>query len=196
MARMDPSLEKTIAGHIQAGDLSAAATAAIEGLGPQILGYLGATLRDDDAAYEVFGYFCEQLWKSIATFRAESSFKTWAYKLVMHSVSRYRRDGFRRLGRQLGSAEASALAEQVRSRTAPYQQTAIKDQFAKLREALEPDEQTLLFLRVDQGMSWNDVAAVMSEQGEPVEVAALRKRFERAKTRLRKLAEEHGLLDG
>ena len=192
---MDQALEQTIARHIEAGDLSAAATAAIEGLGPQILGYLGATLRDDDAAYEVFGYFCEQLWKSIGTFRAESSFKTWAYKLVMHSVSRYRRDGFRRLGRQLGSAEASALAEQVRSRTAPYQQTAIKDQIAKLREALEPDEQTLLFLRVDQGLAWTDVAAIISEQGEPVEVAALRKRFERAKTRLRKLAEEHGLLD-
>ena len=195
MAGMDEALEKTIADHIAATDFSAAATSAIEGLGPQILGYLGATLRNDDAAYEVFGYFCEQLWKSMPAFRAESSFKTWAYKLVMHSVSRFRRDGFRRLGRQLGSGEASALAEQVRSRTAPYQQTEIKDKISKLREALEPDEQTLLFLRVDQGLSWNDVAAIMSEEGEPVEVAALRKRFERAKTRLRKLAEEHGLLE-
>jgi len=196
MARMDEALEQTIAGHIATSDFSAAATSAIEGLGPQILGYLGATLRNDDAAHEVFGYFCEQLWKSIPTFRAESSFKTWAYKLVMHSVSRFRRDGFRRLGRQLGSGEASAIAEQVRSRTAPYQQTVIKDKISKLREALEPDEQTLLFLRVDQGLSWNDVAVIMSEDSEPVEVAALRKRFERAKTRLRKLAEEHGLLDG
>jgi RNA polymerase sigma-70 factor (ECF subfamily) len=193
---MDEALEQTIAGHIAASDFSAAATVAIESMGPQILGYLGATLRNDDAAHDVFGYFCEQLWRSIESFRAESSFKTWTYKLVMRSVSRYRRDGFRRLGRQLGSGEASALAEQVRSRTAPYLQTAIKDKISKLREALEPDEQTLLFLRVDQGLSWNDVAAVMSEDGEPVEVAALRKRFERAKTRLRKLAEEHGLLDG
>ena len=194
MAGMDEGLETSIAAKIAAEDFAGAATAAIEGMGPQILGYLGATLRDDDAAYEVFGYFCEQMWKSIQTFRGASSFKTWSYKLVMHAVSRYRRDGYRRFGRQLGSGEASALAEQVRSRTAPYQQTEIKDKFSKLRESLEPDEQTLLFLRVDQGLSWTDVAEIMSEEA-PVEVSALRKRFERAKTRLRKLAEEHGLID-
>ena len=192
---MDAALEQTIADRLAAADYAAAATAAINGMGPQILAFLGANLRDDDAAFEVFGHFCEQLWKSIATFRGESSFKTWTYKLVMHSMSRYRRDGFRRLGRQLGSAEASELAEQVRSRTAPYQRTEVKDRIAKLRAELEPDEQTLLFLRVDQGLSWNDVAAVVAEQGQPIEVAALRKRFERAKSRLRKLAEEHGLLD-
>jgi RNA polymerase sigma-70 factor, ECF subfamily len=195
MAGMDEALEQSIAARIAAGDFAGAATAALEGMGPQILGYLGATLRDDDAAYEVFSYFCEQMWKSIETFRGNSSFKTWSYKLVMHSISRFRRDGFRRFGRQLGSGEASALAEQIRSRTAPYQQTEIKDKFSKLRESLEPDEQTLLFLRVDQGLSWNDVAEVMSEGGEPVEVSTLRKRFERAKQRLRALAEEHGLID-
>jgi RNA polymerase sigma-70 factor (ECF subfamily) len=192
---VDALLEQTIKDHLAAGDHAAAATAAINGLGPQILGFVGANLRDDDAAFDVFGHFCEQLWKSIATFRGESSFKTWAYRLVMHSISRYRRDGYRRLGRQLDSDEVSALAEQVRSRTPPFQRTEVKDRFAELRASLEPEDQTLLFLRVDQGMSWTDVAAVMSEQGEPVETATLRKRFERAKERLRKLAVEHGLLD-
>ncbi len=188
------ALEQQIADRLASQDLAGAATVALDGLGPQILGYVASTLRDDDAANDVFGFFCEQLWKSIGTFRGDSSFKTWAYKLVMHSISRYRRDGFRRLARPLGSSEASELAEQIRSRTAPYRRTDVKDRIAELREALEPDDQTLLFLRVDQGMSWDDIAAVMSEQGTPVAPAALRKRFERAKIRLRKLAEEHGLL--
>ncbi len=188
------ALEQGIADRLAAQDMAGAATLALEGLGPQILGYIAATLRDDDAANDVFGYFCEQLWKSIGTFRGDSSFKTWAYKLVMHSISRYRRDGFRRLGRALGSDEASQLAEQIRSRTAPYRRTDVKDRIAQLRDALEPDDQTLLFLRVDQSMSWEDIADVMSEQGTPVASAALRKRFERAKLRLRKLAEEQGLL--
>ncbi len=192
---MDDVLEREVARYLDAGDLAAAATSALQRLGPQILGYLGAVLRDDDAAYDVFGSFCEQLWKSIGTFRGDSSFKTWAYKIVMHSVGRHRRDGFRRRAEELGSSEASALAAQIRSSTAPYRRTAIKDRFAKLRESLEPQEQTLLFLRVDQGLSWNDIAAVMAEEGEPVEVAALRKRFERAKTRLRKLAADEGMLD-
>ena len=89
---IDEALEKTIASQLASGDLAAAATAALHGLGPQILGYLCATLRDDDVAYDVFGHFSEELWKSIGSFRGDSSFKTWAYKLVMHSVGRYRRD--------------------------------------------------------------------------------------------------------
>jgi RNA polymerase sigma-70 factor, ECF subfamily len=192
---VDTELEQEIADHLKAEKFDEAATIALKKLGPQILGYIAATLRDDDSAYEVFGYFSEQLWKSMRSFRAESSFKTWAYKLVMHSISRYRRDGFRRLGQQFQTGEASAVAALVRDQTPPYKQTAVKDKFARLRESLEPEEQTLLFLRVDQNLSWNDVAAVMSEDGEPVDAAALRKRFERAKSKLKKLAEEQGLLD-
>jgi len=187
-------LDQTIKAHLASGELSVAATVALGGLGPQILGYLGAQLRDDDAAYDVFGHFCEELWKSIASFRGESSFKTWAYKLVMHSISRYQRDGYNRRGVTLGSKELSALMEQIRSTTPPFKRTEIKDAVQRLRESLEPDEQTLLFLRIDQELAWNDVAEIMSAQGEPAEPAALRKRFERAKAKLRKLAEEQGLL--
>jgi RNA polymerase sigma-70 factor (ECF subfamily) len=192
---VDPDLERVIADHLSAGELQPAATVALSGLGPQILGYLAATLRDDDAAYDVFAQFSEELWKSIGTFRAESSFKTWAYKLVMHSISRYRRDGFRRHGRPLATSEASAIAEQIRSRTPAYRRTEVKDRIARLRDELEPEEQTLLFLRIDQGLSWNDVAAVVSAEGEPVDAAAVRKRFERTKARLKELAERDGLID-
>jgi RNA polymerase sigma-70 factor (ECF subfamily) len=191
---IDQELEATIANHLASGDLSAAATAALQGLGPQILGYLTATLRDDDVAYDVFGQFSEELWKSIGTFRAESSFKTWAYKLVMHAVGRHRRDPYRRRGQAMGS-EASAIALDIRSRTPPFKRTEVKDKIAKLRESLDPEDQTLLFLRIDQNLPWNEVAAIMSAEGEPVEAATLRKRLERAKERLRKLATSDGLLD-
>jgi len=191
---MGEDLDGVIKSQIAAGELAKAATAALQALGPQILGYLCATMRDDDAAYDVFGQFSEELWKSIGRFRGESSFKTFAYKVVMHSVGRYRRDAYRRRGRPLESDEVSQIVAEIRSRTEPFRRTEIKDRISQLREQLEPEEQTLLFLRVDQDLSWNDVAAIVAEQGEAVEVAALRKRFERAKTRLRKLAEQEGLL--
>ena len=191
---IDEALERTIADHLAAGNLAAAATAALQGLGPQILGYLSATLRDDDIAYDVFGQFSEELWKSIATFRGESSFKTWAYKLVMHAIGRHRRDPYRNRGRAIQSAEISAIADDIRSKTPKFKQTEIKDRFARLRESLDPADQTLLFLRIDQGLAWNEVAAIMSAEGEPVEPAALRKRLERAKERLKKLAADDGLL--
>lgn len=192
---IDEALEKTIATHLAANDLAGAATAALQGLGPQILGYLTATLRDDDIAYDVFGHFSEELWKSIATFRGESSFKTWAYKLVMHAIGRHRRDPYKNRGRALASDEVSALALDIRSRTPRFKQTEIKDRFARLRESLDPADQTLLFLRIDQGLPWNDVAAIMSAEGEPVEAATLRKRLERTKERLRELAAADGLLE-
>ena len=191
---VDVELEQTIAGHLAAGDMTGAATSALKGLGPQILGFLASTLGDDDAAFDVFSHFSEELWKSIATFRGDSSFKTWAYKLVMHSVGRHRRDPHRRRGQPLASSEVSAIALQVRELTPPYRRTEIKDRFARLREQLEPGDQALLFLRVDQNLSWNDVASVMSETGDAVEVSALRKRFERVKLRLKELAANDGLL--
>jgi RNA polymerase sigma-70 factor, ECF subfamily len=195
MTKMDEELERKIAGALATADLAAAVTVALNGLGPQILGLLAARLRDDDAAYDVFGQFSEELWKSIGTFRGESSFKTWAYKLAMHALGRYRRDGYHRKQMPLGS-EVSAIAADVRSSTPPYRRTEVKDRVARLREALDPEEQTLLFLRIDQKLSWTDVAAVIAaEEGEAVEIATLRKRFERAKQRLRELAAKDGLLD-
>jgi RNA polymerase sigma-70 factor (ECF subfamily) len=192
---VDPTLEQTIAAQLAAGDHSQAATAALAGLGPQILGYIHAMLRDDDAAHDVFSQFSEELWKSIGTFRAESSFKTWAYKLVMHAIGRHRRDPYRRRGHAIESGELSAIVQDVRSRTAPFKRTEVKDKIARLRDSMEPEDQSLLFLRIDQGLSWNEVAEVVSAEGEPVDAATLRKRFERAKQRLRKLAEEAGVLD-
>jgi RNA polymerase sigma-70 factor (ECF subfamily) len=191
---VDDELEKAIAAHLGDGDLEAAATAVLVGLGPQILGFLYSTLRDDDAAREVFAQFSEELWRAISTFRGESSFKTWTYKIVMHSIGRYRRAAFRRNGMPIESATVAEITEQIRTQTPRFQQTEVKERFAQLREALDPDDQTLLFLRIDQGLSWNDVAAVMSEASEPIDAAALRKRFERAKLRLRELAERDGLL--
>lgn len=187
--------EATIKAHLANGDLAAAASAALTRLGPQILGYIASQLRDDDAAYDVFGHFSEELWKSIGTFRGDSSFKTWVYKLVMHSISRYHRDGFRRRGVQLESGELSALVEKIRSSTPPFKRTEVKDAISQLRESLEPDEQMLLFLRIDQELSWTEVADVVGADGEPVEPAALRKRFERVKAKLRKLALERGLVE-
>jgi RNA polymerase sigma-70 factor (ECF subfamily) len=191
---VDQELEQAIATHLATGEHREAATVALKGLGPQILGYIHANLRDEDTTYDVFGQFSEELWKSIGTFRGESSFKTWAYKLVMHAIGRHRRDPYRRRGQAIETAEVSAIAMDLRSKTPPFKRTEIKDKIAQLRESMEPADQTLLFLRIDQGLSWNEVADIVSAEGEAVDAATLRKRFERAKQRLRKLAEEQGVL--
>jgi RNA polymerase sigma-70 factor, ECF subfamily len=66
----------------------------------------------------------------------------------------------------------------------------MKSEVQKLREQLTADEQTLLILRIDRALPWDDVAEIMD-----VDAASVRKRFERVKDKLRDLAKAQGLID-
>lgn len=59
-----------------------------------------------------------------------------------------------------------------------------------MRRKLEPEEQTLLILRLDRGLSWDELATVMA----PASAATLRKRFERLRERISELVRANGLL--
>jgi len=189
------TIEQQIASCLDRGDVKQAATEALRGYGPQILAYLAGVLRDDEAAAEVFSEFSEDLWRGIGAFRRESSFRTWAYRLAWNAARQLARDPFRKRGRRLMTSEWSAIAQEVRSSTATQRQFEIQGRLAKLRTALHPDEQSLLILRVDRELSWKEVAQVMSESETPLDEAALRKRFERLKARLHKMAKKEGLLE-
>lgn len=177
---------------LAAGDHRGAASEAIRSLGPKVLGYLRSILRDDEDAADAFSHFAEDLWRGIGGFRGESSFKTWAYKLAWCAAMHVRSDAWKRLGRRLESGEASRLADEVRTKSAVRDERQ-RQTLERLREALTPEEQTLLFLRLDQQLDWNEVADVLSAGGTPVEPAALRKRYERLKERLARMARDQGL---
>ena len=81
--------------------------------------------------------------------------------------------------------EVAALVAAARSSTEVWLRTEVKTAVQRLRERLDPDDQTLLVLRIDRRLDWRDVARVM-ETGE----ATLRKRYERLKRRLREMARE------
>ncbi|HSN93097.1 MAG TPA: sigma-70 family RNA polymerase sigma factor [Anaeromyxobacteraceae bacterium] len=186
--------EKRIDDLIARGDVRGAATEAIRAFGPRILGYLHAILRDEADAGEAFSIFAESLWRGLPSFRGECAFRTWAYKLAWNAALRLRDDAYRRRGRRLGSTEASRLAEEIRTRSAVRRerQSAALD---RLRAGLTPAEQSLLVLRIDQRLPWEDVAAVLSAPGEAIDPAMLRKRFERLKERLARRAREEGLVE-
>ncbi|HTE52547.1 MAG TPA: sigma factor [Kofleriaceae bacterium] len=193
-AKDKEAAEQEIGELLERGDLEGAATKVMRSYGPQILAYLRAVLRDKDAAAEGFSQFGEGVWKGIGKLRGQSSVLTWSYGVAWGAVRRLRRDPFRRKARRLDTSQLSQLAAEVRTSTSPYRKTNVKDAVARLRESLAADEQTLLILRVDRNLSWKDVVQVFTTEGEPVDEAALRKRFERIKTKLRKLATEEGFL--
>jgi RNA polymerase sigma-70 factor (ECF subfamily) len=184
-------VEAEINERLRAHDLAGAATIGIRSYGPEIIRYLTAILKNEAAAGDAFSSFCEDLWRGIAEFRGEASFKTWAYKLAWHAALRNLRDPHKRRGRPLVTSDAEALAVEVRATTAAYLKTDAKSELAAIRATLDPEEQTLLILRIDRELPWSEIAIVL--EGELTE-SALRKRFERLKEKIRREAVARGLL--
>jgi RNA polymerase sigma-70 factor (ECF subfamily) len=196
---MHPDLEQQIRHRFDAGDLRGACTVAIDGYGSELLSYLIAIMRDDSAASEAFSATCEAIWRELHNFEWRSSFRTWAYVLARHSASRSFRSPHRRPDHAIPLSqipEVSAIIERVRTQTQPWLRTEVKDGVARLREKLSPDEQTLLILRVDRQMSWQDVARVLEPENadEGNATARIRKRFQRVKEKLRELAQSEQLI--
>jgi RNA polymerase sigma-70 factor (ECF subfamily) len=168
------------------------------------MGFLVTYVRDAEDAAEVFADFSEQLWKSLPRFEWRCSARTWAYMLARRAARHYRRrerkhDAVKPLT-QL--SRLSAAVERVRTGTIAFQRTEVKDRFQELRLQLDPEDQTLLVLRVDRDLSWLELARIMlgdepspNEQALKTEAARLRKRFQYAKERLRVLVEKAGLLE-
>jgi RNA polymerase sigma-70 factor (ECF subfamily) len=193
-------LEEHIANLRRDKDLRGAATAAIEGYGAELYGFLVAMLRSEGDAREVFAQTCEDLWVGLERFEGRSSMRTWLYTLARHAAARLRRSPHRRPGRHVTPSALDALAERVRTATEQHLRTEAKDQLHAIRESLDEDERSLLVLRVDRNMAWVDIARIFSAPDVPEdavtrESARLRKQFQSIKEKIRAGARDAGLLD-
>ncbi len=185
------ALDLQVRGLLAGGDPDGAATAALEELGPAILGWLRALHGTDDGD-EVFAEFAERLWKGLPGFRGESPLRAWAYRIAWNASHSFRDDAWRRRRQHLPTNAASNLAARLSRSADP----AIEEsRLARLRELLPPEDHALLVLRLDREMSWEEIADVLSASGSPVSAAALRKRYERVKDRLARRARDEGLVD-
>ncbi len=195
-----PLLEAQVREACDKEDFRLAATLVLEGYGPEILGYLRAcsspSLVDDS-----YAEFATDLWSGLPKFRWRSTMRVWAYVLARHAALRLSRAQRRRVQRELGAAEPEWLIEtaaRTRTPTPDHLKSEVKRRVRALRQHLSEEERSLLVLRVDKGLSWSELAHVLEndEAGDDLgRVAArLRKRFQAAKTKLRKLAEADGLL--
>ncbi len=197
------ALEREVRQLCEQGEPARAAERAIRGYGPEILGVLTATHRDEEAAEEVFSQWSERLWRGIGGFTWSCSLRTWAYTLARNaSISFQRHERYReRLHPPMPDSElVSQVVLQVRTQTKPYLRTEAKSKLAELRDSLPPEDRTLLVLRIDKGMEWKDLARVML--GEEAEVSdaqltkesqRLRKRFQLLKDRLIEQGRREGL---
>lgn len=185
----ETALTEAVRACLAAGDVDGATTLVVQGYGPQILGYLTAMTRVEADARDAFSQFCEDLWRGLAGFRWRSSLRTWSYTLARNALHRQRAAAPQRHGPHVGLSELGSVVDRARTTTLESMRTAARSRFAEIRDRLDPDDRTLLILRVDRRMAWRDIAEVLGEDPEPAAIkrrcVALRKRFERLKESLR-----------
>jgi len=184
----------------EAGDLEDVATRFMERYGGDILAFLAMRLRDQAAASEVFSVFNLDFWRGLRGFQWRTTLRSWGYTLARNAANRFQQRR-RREARLVHPNRTPECAEERRRSTAPYLRTAVKKRMRELRERLPTDDQSLLVLRIDKGLSWNELAVVFAAADDPMDeagvlrsAARLRQRFASIKRLLRAMAEEEGLI--
>jgi RNA polymerase sigma-70 factor (ECF subfamily) len=186
----------------RAGDYQTAATLLLERYGSEILSLLCSRLRNDGNGRDVFGMFCEDLWRALPGFEFRCSSRTWAYVLARHAELRFRAEPQRRPDRNLPLLdEVQQLVAGVRTSTSPYRRTQVQQRLRALRRRLAEQDELILLLRVDRALSWREIAHVFlppngaaDDGAVQREAARLRQRYQAIKQRLRDWAEQEGLL--
>lgn len=198
---MDDDLEARIRQRWDAGDFHGATEIALRGYGPAVYRFLVKRLGRSDHADEVFGQLGEDLWRGIQGFQWRSKFSTWMYTLARNGAYRWQRSPANQPARRESLSRISEIVAEVRSSTLQILRSSVKDRFAELRQRLPPEDQTLLLLRVSEELAWKEVARVLADdmtlEGQALERASnnARQRFVTITRRLRRMAEEEGLLE-
>jgi DNA-directed RNA polymerase specialized sigma24 family protein len=196
-AEIEGQVRTALAAH----DVRLAATRALESFGPDVLRFLSARLAERARAEVAYLQFGEDLWVGLPAFRWDMSLRAWMFVVARAVAIRVTRKRPREVELPPGFAGYPQLREHVRTTTARYLRTEVKDRMREIRQQLDEYDQTLLILRIDRKLDWNELAVVMNEVSSdagPSDVAdanaRLQKCFQTAKQRLRSLAEAEGLL--
>jgi len=188
----DSALEVEIRAHAEAERWADAATVAILGYGPELLGFLRAAAPSNAEAEEAFAELSERLWRKLPEFAWRSSFRTWAYVIARRLLVDRQRQLQARARREVPWSDVPApqIAAAIRSTldSTPWRHD---ERVAMVRALLDEEERALLVLRVERRMRWPEIVRILADVGDDTEridreAARLRKQFARIKDRLRR----------
>jgi RNA polymerase sigma-70 factor, ECF subfamily len=190
------AVEQRVRELCEAGEIKHAASVVIQGLGPELFGFLVVMVGNLDDAGDVFTDSCTRIWKGLASFRWESSLRTWCYVLARRACYAHRKTHARPPHVPLSAVpELDELIQRLRTTTLVTLRERQQTRVERLRAQLTADERALLTLRVDRELEWRDIARVLADGDAKLddetlerESALLRKKFERLKAKLRRLA--------
>jgi len=119
----------------------------------------------NDVVQEVF----LKIFRSVGSFRRQSSLKTWIYRIAINETHNHRRWRHRRRGLEIGLEEEQGdgmTYEQVLPDTgkSPFELALDRESEALLEEALEqvkPAYRTALILRDVEGLTYEEIAEIL-----------------------------------
>lgn len=151
-------------------------------------GMLGNLQDAEDTAQEIF----VKVFRSIGTFKENSSFSTWMYRVATNVCldelrKRKKRSGDVSISQQSGDNEEYELAIPDTGET-PYEAAQKNAAMAELRKAIDclaEEQRTVIILRDLEGMSYEEIARVTGAS-----LGTIKSRINRARLSLRKLLED------
>jgi DNA-directed RNA polymerase specialized sigma24 family protein len=187
----EPNREERLVELHRAGALAECAAEALKLYGAELEGFVRAAAAPRLDPDEAWAATCAALVEGLGRFAWRSTLRTWLYRVARYTL----RDLGARAARQpnvpLSQVSRPSKLEARVSQPPSWLGEAAEARLLELRESLEDDERTLLYLRVEQAWAWRDIAAAVADEGADLdrEAAALRKRFERLKARIRDVLE-------
>jgi RNA polymerase sigma-70 factor (ECF subfamily) len=123
-------------------------------------GILRSHAQADEAAQDAF----VKAWQGLASFRGESSFKTWMYRIAMNTAFDHRsREGTQARLREEAAREAIVAARPARTPRA-VDELIHEEELEHVRSAIArlPERQRLtLSLKVHEGLKYTEIAEVL-----------------------------------
>jgi len=146
--------------------------------GPELQVFLHRVLGDVTLLDEAYSATCERLWRGLPAFRWESSLRSWCYVIARREASRCRTRARARSNETTLTAAEGVPAVEATTTVS----TSRRAQLDSLRATLSDEDRDLLVLRVEQDLSWKEIAcAFLEEDADPQQVeresARLRQRF-------------------
>lgn len=130
-------------------------------------------------------------WRGLPAFRMDSSFSTWVYRLTSNACIDFLRRGKKRAADVplCGDGWDFTLPDDAPGPYEAAERRELREAIRRGMEALSPEQRQILALREFQGLSYEEIGAVLElEQG------TVKSRIARARLRLREVLTAEGNL--
>ncbi|MBE6571178.1 MAG: sigma-70 family RNA polymerase sigma factor [Ruminococcaceae bacterium] len=155
-------------------------------------------LKSHEDAQDISQEIFIKAYKALSSFRADSEFTTWLYRICKNTVYDYLRKNAKKkplLFSELSSPEDGDREFDIADTSGNYdpEKTAVSNETARIVNdairTLSEEHRTIIVMRDIEGMSYSQIADVMS-----LEEGTVKSRLSRARAALKKKLEGTGLL--